>query len=142
MRMVHSALFLALVIAGVSLAGVASRETSPRAMSVASPTVVRSANLFGNLQACEIPGLQEHLLAKGAKTFVYAGEFRPTHATPWSTGQMRIFLYVISGTGLIQIGNASTTVSAGDFFVIPKGARHAVSATSSKLRAVYFEYRN
>jgi quercetin dioxygenase-like cupin family protein len=141
MKAFHAAAFLALVIAGVALASVASRETSEQAKSVATEAVVRSANLFGDLKVCEVPGVHEHLLAKGTKTLIYAGEFRPTHATPWTTGTARIFLYVISGTGLIQIGNVSAKAGPGDFFIIPKGARHAVSATSAKLRALYFEDR-
>ena len=141
MKGFHGGIYLSLVVAGVAMAGIASRETSAQATSVASAAVVRSTNFFQDLRVCETPGVREHLLAEGKKTLVYAGEFRPTRATPWTTGSARIYLYIISGTGLIQIGNASTKAGPGDFFVIPKGARHAVSAKSATLRAVYFEDR-
>jgi mannose-6-phosphate isomerase-like protein (cupin superfamily) len=139
--MLQRAKFIALIIAGVVLAGVASREGSSRAASEANAEVVHSANLFESLKACEVPGVHEHLLATGPKTVAYAGEFTPTRMTPWTTGKVRIFLYIVSGNGVVHIGNMGMTAGPGDFFVIPKGARHAVSVISGTLRAIYFEDR-
>ena len=133
------AMFIALVIAAAILMVVASRESSSRAASEASAKVIHSADLFGSLKACEIPGVHEHLLATGVKTLAYAGEFTPTRTTPWATGNSRIFLYIVSGNGFVRVGSMNATAAAGDFFIIPKGARHSVSAVSGTLRAVYFE---
>lgn len=139
--MFQRAIYAGLVIAGIALAGVASRESSSRASAAAGAEVVRSANLFGSLKACEVPGVREHLLARGVNTLAYAGEFTPTHVTPWTTGSVRIFLYIVSGKGVVRIGGTSANAGPGDFFVIPKGAQHAVSATTGTLRAIYFEDR-
>ena len=129
-----------LIIAGAVIAGATAGE-SAAGVAAAGSDVVRSANLFGDLKACEIPGVREHLLAKGLKTVAYAGEFTPTRETPWTTGNVRIFLYIVSGHGVVRVGNSRTEAGPGDFFVIPKGERHAVRATSGTLRAIYFEDR-
>jgi quercetin dioxygenase-like cupin family protein len=139
--MIQRAMFFALALAGLVLAGIASREVSARAASVSRPDIIRSQKLFESLKACEVPGVHEHLLAHGVNTLAYAGEFTPTRMTPWTTGNVRIFLYIVSGHGVVRVGNTSTTAGPGDFFVIPKGARHAVSATAGALRALYFEDR-
>jgi len=133
------AIVAVLVVAGVVFAGALTRESCSQALAAASSEVVRSADLFAGLKACEVPGVHEHLLAKGLKTVAYAGEFIPTRATPWTTGNVRIFLYIVSGHGVVRVGNSSTDARPGDFFVIPKGVRHAVSADSGPLRAIYFE---
>ena|GEM_PF-3788785 len=73
--MFQRAIFVGLVIASVALADVASSESPSRASAAASAEVVRSANLFGRLKACEVPGVHEHLLARGVNTLAYAGEF-------------------------------------------------------------------
>jgi mannose-6-phosphate isomerase-like protein (cupin superfamily) len=139
--MVQRAIFVGLVVVVIALAGVATRESSSPALASGSSEVIKSANLFGNLRACEVAGVHEHLLAKGLRTVAYAGEFTPTRATPWTTGNVRIFLYIVSGHGVVRVGNSSADAHPGDFFVIPKGARHAVSANSGPLRAIYFEDR-
>ena len=121
MKTFHGTTFLALAIAGTIMTSVAARETSAQTTSVATEPVLRSADLFGDLKACEVAGVHEHLLARGTKTL--------------------IFMYVVSGTGLIRIGDMSAKAGPGDFIIIPKGARHAVIAKSAELRAVYFEDR-
>ncbi len=136
-----NALFVSLIMAGAALAGVASQKASAEPAHVASAAVVRASDVFKNLVACEVPGLHEHLLAKGIKTLVYAGEFTPTVAVPWTSAKARIVLYIVSGSGIVSVGNVRTTAHAGDVFILPKDKRHAVSATSGKLRAFTFEDR-
>jgi quercetin dioxygenase-like cupin family protein len=141
-QMLQFSMFGVLAMAGLYLAGVAHSEATAREISSARGVAVDSSRLFADLRICEVPGVREHLLAKGPSTLAYAGEFTPTRATPWVTGTTRIFLYIVSGRGTAYIGRNSTALRPGDFIVIPKGARHAVSASSPTLRAIYFEDRS
>ena len=135
-------MFVILAIAAGGLAGIASREATGATGSDRRAATVSAAQVFTNLLSCEIPGLQERPLARGAHSIVYAGEFAPTPVSQLRSGQTRIYLYVVSGTGLVRIGGMTSRASPGDFFVIPRGVPHAVSPTAGKLRAIYFEDRS
>ena len=39
-------------------------------------------------------------------------------------------LYVVAGSGAVRLQNDTTTVSAGDLIVIPRGATHAIERRS------------
>jgi len=132
-------LFIAIAIAGGILAGVASREATGASGSDPRPSVIRSKEVFSKLLACEIPGLEEHVLSRGAHTIVYAGEFAPGLEPQLTTSNSRIYLYVTSGTGIVRIGDLTAKAEPGDFFVIPTQVPHFVRAVGGPLRAVYFE---
>jgi len=133
-----AATFAGLVLLGARLAVVAADERRPGLLST---EFIGAASVFGGMTPCDVPGLREHLLGTGAHTKAYAGEFTPTSFTPWTQVNSRMYLYIVSGTGVIRINSLTEPAKAGDFFLIPKGARHAVNATSAILRAVYVEER-
>jgi hypothetical protein len=133
--------FAVLVSAVVALIGLASRE-NVAASSVSLATFAGSGSIFRDLKPCDVPGLSERVLAKGKMTVVFAGEFRPVTTIPWVSGSTRISMYIVSGLGVVRVGDKTQAIAAGDFFVIPKYAKHAVSAMSGPLRAIYFEDRS
>ena len=141
MNVRQAMLFVAIAIAGGILAGVASREATGALGSDPKPTVMRSQELFSNLLACEVPGLQEHVLSRGAHSIVYAGEFAAHPKPQLTTSNARIYLYVTSGTGTVQIGDVTAKAEPGDFFVIPTDVPHFVQGVGGPLRALYFEDR-
>jgi quercetin dioxygenase-like cupin family protein len=134
-------IFIALAIAAGVLTGVASREAIGAAGSDPRPFMTRSTEVFSNLLACEIPNLQERVLSRGAHSVVYAGEFTPGPLPQLTTASSRIYLYVISGTGSVRIGDMTANAERGGFFVIPTHVPHTVHAIGGPLRAIYFEDR-
>lgn len=134
------AIFLALAIAAGVLALVASREARGIASSdPRPPAVVRSTDAFSNLLPCGIPNLQERVLSRAARNVVYAGEFTPGPTPQLTTASSRIYVYVVSGAGAVRIGDVTSKVEGGDFFVIPTRVPHYVRALGAPLRAIYFE---
>ncbi|SRR5665213_308060 len=108
----------------------------------ASTPPIPAANLFTNLHPCEFAGLRERMISRGARTQTFAGEFTPTRTPAWTTGRVRIVLYVVSGSGIARTNTTARIIRAGDVIVIPTGTRHAVTATTSTMRAIFFEERN
>jgi hypothetical protein len=134
-------IFAALAITGALLIGVAHREETGAANNDPKPTALSASTVFDNLLACEIPGLQERQIGSGPHSLVYAGEFSQVTHQQLTSAKARIFLYVVSGTGTVRVGERLSRAVAGDFFVIPSGERHAVNAVNGTLRAIYFEDR-
>ena len=134
-------LFIAIAIAGGILAGMASREATRALGSDPRPSVLHSQELYAHLLSCDIPGLQEHVLSRGAHSVVFAGEFSPSATPQLTSSTSRIYLYVTSGTGIVRIGDVTAKATPGDFFVIPTNVPHFVHAVGGPLRAVYFEDR-
>jgi quercetin dioxygenase-like cupin family protein len=128
---------LALGAAGLDV--VASVERSPQLLA---SEVVRAGDVFGGLEPCDVPGVREHVLGRGTATVAYAGEFSPTSTIPWTRSTRRMYLYVLSGSATLHINSLTTAADPGDFFVIPKGARHAVVVNSGLMRAIYVEDRS
>lgn len=115
-------------------------------MQILHPTIAAlfalafgSTNLFGHLHACEVPGVRERLLDRGPHTVAFAGEFLPTAKIPWTTGSRKIYIYIQSGKGVVRIGKSVASAHRGDFFVLPQGVRHAISATAGPMRAIWVE---
>ena len=134
------AVFVALATAAVVLAGVASKESTGAAGSDPKATVLTSSDVFSNLLSCEIPGLQERVLGRGAHSIAYAGEFASVPVTQLRRSNARIYLFIVSGTGLVKIGDKTSQARPGDFFVIPKQAAHIVSSSGAGvLRGIFFE---
>jgi quercetin dioxygenase-like cupin family protein len=129
-------LFTLLAFVAVYYMLVAWREQGP---ATASSLGVASTTLFDHLQACGVPGVRERILGRGLHTVAFAGEFQPTAKVHWTTGSRRIYLYILSGHGVVRIGGSIASARGGDFFVIPQGLRHAVSATDGPIRAIYVE---
>lgn len=123
-----------LAIAGTLLVGVAARERSGAGRS--TPV---SDSLFQALENCDVPGLRERIIGRGAHTTAYAGEFKPVPSMRWVTSTSKIFLYVLSGHGTLMIGNAVLPANPGDFFEMPARVRHAVRVNDGTLRALYVE---
>lgn len=132
MSMSHRGLFAALVIASGGLAGV----SEPR------PAILHTPEVFANLLSCEIPGLREHVVGRGPHTVAFAGEFSHVSIAQLRTSAARIYLYVVSGTGVVRIGDTTTQAHPGDFFVIPTNAPHAVSSSGGTMRTIFFEDRS
>ncbi|MGA9945048.1 MAG: cupin domain-containing protein [Candidatus Cybelea sp.] len=130
-RVVFLAALFALAIYFVEVAATEKR------VETAAP--VATADMFVGLKPCDVPGLRERVIAKGGNTVAYAGEFAPGAAVAWTAGAVRIYLYVVSGEGVVRVGWSVQRVHAGDFIVIPKGVRHAVNASPGVLRAIYIE---
>ena len=133
-------IFIALAVAAVVLAGVASRESTGAVGSDPKATVLTSSDVFSNLLSCEIPGLQERVLGRGARSTAYAGEFASVPIAQLRRSNARIYLYIVSGTGVVKIGDKTSQAQPGDFFVIPKQAAHVVSSNGAGvLRGIFFE---
>jgi quercetin dioxygenase-like cupin family protein len=108
-------------------------------LAFASSLGVAPTTLFDRLQACEVPGVRERVLDRGPHTVAFAGEFLPTAKVPWTKGSRRIYLYILSGQGVVRVGKSIASAHRGDFFVLPQGLRHAVSATAGPMRAIWVE---
>jgi len=141
MTWVQRFFFVALAIAGITMIRVASGEETDAAAASRTAAVVPAAGVFDGLQPCEIPGIRERVLSKGQLTTVYAGEFEPVQAQPTSV-DARLFVYIVSGTGVARIGDAVVNVKEGDVLIIPRGTSHSMRPSSSTLRAIYFEDRS
>jgi quercetin dioxygenase-like cupin family protein len=132
----QTAFFLALAVIGSHLMQVAAQEQHQR---VANVNALQPQALFNDLRPCDVPGLRERVLSRGGHTIAFAGVFTPVDTIPWVTGNARIYLYVTSGSGVARIEGVTRRISAGDFLVIPKRARHAVSALTTTMQAIYVE---
>ncbi|MGA8099207.1 MAG: cupin domain-containing protein [Candidatus Cybelea sp.] len=131
-RAVFLAALFALAIYFVEVAAAEKRADT-------APPPVATADMFVALKPCDVPGLRERVIAKGGNTVAYAGEFAPVAAVAWTGGAVRIYLYVVSGEGVVRVAWSVQRVHAGDFIVIPKGVRHAVNSSRGVLRAIYVE---
>jgi uncharacterized cupin superfamily protein len=69
---------------------------------------------FGPATGLEQLGASIYELAPGKRAF-------PRH---WHTANEE-FLYILAGTGSLQLGDQVVTVVAGDFIALPAGAAHA-----------------
>lgn len=129
--------FGALVVLGAVLIGVASRESSGD--FAARGVAVGQDALFSHLLACDIPGLQERVIGRGVHSVVFAGEFAQGTTVPPVAGRNDIFLYVVSGNGVVRLADRERNLKPGDFVAIPKGVTHFVRGVGGPLRAIYFE---
>ena len=129
--------FGALVVLGAVLIGVASQESSGD--FGARGVAVGQDALFSHLLACDIPGLQERVIGRGVHSVVFAGEFAQGTTVPPVAGRNDIFLYVVSGNGVVRLADRERNLKPGDFVAIPKGVTHFVRGVGGPLRAIYFE---
>jgi quercetin dioxygenase-like cupin family protein len=104
--------------------------------------IAATDTLFHGLVPCDVRGLRERAVARGHHTVAYVGEFTPVPSISWTAGPVTIYLYVLSGSGIVRTDGSVRHVRTGDFVVIAKGARHAVNATSTAMRALYVEDRS
>jgi len=131
------AVFAALAIAGLVLARVATVESQ----SSGDPTAVMpAAGIFTGLQPCEVPGVEERVLSATQTTTVYAGEFDGGSAAPLRINA-KLLVYIVSGTGVAQIGAARMPVTTGEVVTIPRNMPHSIRPTAGTLRAIYVEDR-